>query len=128
MSVLSGAAVDPAAAGPDDGGCGLAREATMSEILTFDEIKARYAPDWVLIGEPQFDEHLNVLAGRVLYHGPDGDEVCLKAREYPRGRYALKFCLYRRICGWKERSSARFSLEFRRDSISKEAGVRRTRN
>jgi hypothetical protein len=47
----------------------------MGEILTFDEIKARYAPDWVRIGEPQFDEHLNVLAGRVLYHGPDGDGV-----------------------------------------------------
>ncbi len=26
------------------------------EVLTIDEIKARYAPDWVLIGDPQTDE------------------------------------------------------------------------
>lgn len=63
----------------------------MSEILTIDEIKARYAPDWVLIGEPETDESLGVRAGRVLFHGPDRDEVGRKAMEYPSGRYALQF-------------------------------------
>jgi hypothetical protein len=63
----------------------------MDEVLTIDEIKARYAPDWVLIGEPETDEHLEVRAGKVLFHGPDGDEVCRKAAEYPPGRYALQF-------------------------------------
>ena len=28
----------------------------MDEILTIDEIQSRYAPEWVLIGEPQTDE------------------------------------------------------------------------
>ena len=63
----------------------------MGEVLTIEEIKARYAPDWVLIGDPQTDENLTLLAGKVLHHGPDRDEVCLKAREYPPGRYALEF-------------------------------------
>ncbi len=63
----------------------------MDEVLTFEEIEARYAPDWVLIGEPQTDEELNLLGGKVLFHSPDQDEVCLKAMEYPPGRYALEF-------------------------------------
>ncbi len=63
----------------------------MDEILTIDEIKARYAPDWVLIGEPETDEALELRAGRVLFHGPDRDAVCRKALEYPPGRYALQF-------------------------------------
>jgi hypothetical protein len=35
----------------------------MDEILTIDEIKACYAPDWVLIGEPETDEALGLRAG-----------------------------------------------------------------
>ena len=61
------------------------------EVLTIAEIKARYAPDWVLIGEPQTDETLGLRAGKVLFHSPDQDEVCRKAMEYPPGRYALRF-------------------------------------
>ena len=61
------------------------------ERLTIDEIKARYAPDWVLIGEPETNEFQQLQAGRVLYHGPDRDEVTLKAMEYPSGRYAVRF-------------------------------------
>ena len=63
----------------------------MNEILTIGEIRERYAPDWVLIGEPETDEGLGLRAGRVLFHGPDRDEVCRKATEYPPGRYALEF-------------------------------------
>ncbi len=63
----------------------------MDEVLTIDEIKARYAPDWVLIGEPETDEMLELQGGKVLFHGPDRDEVCRKAIEYPPGRYALQF-------------------------------------
>jgi hypothetical protein len=66
-------------------------DADMNEILTIDEIKARYAPEWVLVGEPETDEALELQAGRVLFHGPDRDEVCRKAMEYPPGRYALQF-------------------------------------
>jgi hypothetical protein len=63
----------------------------MTEVLTIEQIQARYSPDWVLIGEPQIDEALNVRAGKVLFHSPDHDEVCRKAMAYPDGRYALRF-------------------------------------
>jgi hypothetical protein len=63
----------------------------MNEILTFDEIKARYAPDWVLVGDIQTDDSLVLQSGRVLFHGPDRDEVTRKMMEYPPGRYALEF-------------------------------------
>jgi hypothetical protein len=51
----------------------------MSERLTIEEMKARYAPDWVLIGEPEVDESLEVLSGKVLFHSPVRDEVYQKA-------------------------------------------------
>jgi hypothetical protein len=60
-------------------------------VLTIEEIKARYAPDWVLIGEPETDESLKIVSGKVLFHGPDQDEVCRKAMDYQPGRYALRF-------------------------------------
>jgi hypothetical protein len=63
----------------------------MGELLTIEEIEARYAPEWVLIGDPQTDERLQLRGGKVLFHGLDQDEVCRKAMEYPPGRYALRF-------------------------------------
>jgi hypothetical protein len=63
----------------------------VEELLTIDEIETRFAPDWVLIGEPQTDENLRLRAGKVLFHSPDQDEVCRKAMEFPPGRYALHF-------------------------------------
>lgn len=63
----------------------------MDQLLTIEEIEARFTPDWVLIGEPERDEHLRLRAGKVLFHSPDQDEVCRKAMEYPPGRYALRF-------------------------------------
>ena len=64
----------------------------MDEILTFEEIKARYAPDWVLIGDLVTDDSLEVLYGRVLFHSPDHDEVNRKAKQLKPGRYAVQ-CL-----------------------------------
>jgi hypothetical protein len=43
----------------------------MDEILTIDENRARSAPNWVLIGDPQTDELHHVHAGRILFHSPD---------------------------------------------------------
>ena len=63
----------------------------MNERLTIEEIRERFAPDWVLIGEPETNDLLELQSGRVLFHGPNRDEVTLKAMEYPPGRYALRF-------------------------------------
>jgi hypothetical protein len=63
----------------------------MDEMLTIDEIESRYAPDWVLIGEPQVDEKLSVLGGKVLFHSPDRDEVWRKAGELGLDRTAVRY-------------------------------------
>lgn len=63
----------------------------MDEILSMEEMQARYAPNWVFIGEAQMNERRELLAGKVLIHGLDHDEVCFKAMDYPPGRYALRF-------------------------------------
>jgi hypothetical protein len=56
-----------------------------------EEIKARYAPDWVLIGEPQTNEFQQLLGGKVLFHSPDRDEVYRKAIELRPGFFACRF-------------------------------------
>jgi hypothetical protein len=63
----------------------------MGELLTMDEIKARYAPDWVLIGEPQVDELQRLRAGKVLFHSPDREEVYRKAIDLRPGHFAFRY-------------------------------------
>lgn len=64
----------------------------MTEVLKIEEIKARFSPDWVLIGDLEIDEDLTtVRAGRVIFHDPDRDTVFRKARDYPDGQYAYFF-------------------------------------
>ena len=63
----------------------------MDEVLTIDEIKARYAPDWVLIGEPRTDEFQRLHAGKVLFHSPDREAVYRKAGELQPGHFAFRY-------------------------------------
>jgi hypothetical protein len=63
----------------------------MNELMTFDEIKARYAPNWVLIGEPQTDEYQRLLSGKVLFHSPDREAVYQKAIELQPGFFAFRY-------------------------------------
>ena len=51
----------------------------MRETLTLEEIKTRYPSQWVLIGEPETDDLLEVVAGEVLSHSHDRDEVDRRA-------------------------------------------------
>lgn len=51
----------------------------MNEEMTIAEIESQFESEWVLIQDPRTDEGLNVLAGRVLYHSKDRDEVYRKA-------------------------------------------------
>jgi len=65
----------------------------VTERLTYPEIKARYAPDWVLIGDPVTDDHLEILSGEVLFHSPDRAELgrrMLALRPRP-ARLAVEF-------------------------------------
>jgi hypothetical protein len=63
----------------------------MDEFLTMDQIKARYAPDWVIIAEPQTDDQLEVVRGQVVFHSPDADECWHKAREMNLDRVAVRY-------------------------------------
>jgi len=69
----------------------------MDETLTIDEIEARFAPDWVLIGEPQTDGEQRLLAGKVLFHSPDRDEIYRKATELRLDRIAVRY-----LGGWSD--------------------------
>jgi hypothetical protein len=63
----------------------------MGNVLTLAEIEARYPSEWVLIGDPQTDEQLQVLSGTVLYHSPDRDEFDRKLLELRPRRFALRY-------------------------------------
>jgi hypothetical protein len=60
----------------------------MSEILTLEEMKARFPDEWVLINEPQSTgNRVDDLAGEVVFHSLNRDEVDQKAMELPALRY-----------------------------------------
>ena len=51
----------------------------MTNVMPVEEIKSRFESEWVLIEDPETDENLNVISGRVLHHSKDRDEVYRKA-------------------------------------------------
>ena len=63
----------------------------MGEILTIDEIEKRYAPDWVLINNPQTDEKLELLAGEVISFSKDRDELYRRATELRLDHIAVRY-------------------------------------
>ncbi len=63
----------------------------MKEILTLDEIRSRFRDEWVLLGDPEEAEDLEVISGKVLFHSPDADETYRKAAELRPGRFATIF-------------------------------------
>ena len=63
----------------------------MSEMLTIEEIEARYAPEWVLIAEPQIDDEQRLLGGRVVSTSTESDELYRKATELGLDRIAVRY-------------------------------------
>jgi hypothetical protein len=58
----------------------------MGDVLTVAEIESRYKSEWVLVEDPQTNEALEVLSGKVRFHSKDRDEVYRKAVELrPKG-------------------------------------------
>lgn len=41
--------------------------------MTWDEIERRYDGEWVVIDEPQVTDDLDILGGRVVFHGATRD-------------------------------------------------------
>jgi hypothetical protein len=63
----------------------------MKEVLSFFEIKKRFDSEWVLVGNPETDDELNVKQGIVLWHSKDRDEVYRKAREIHPNHSAILY-------------------------------------
>jgi hypothetical protein len=60
----------------------MAQEANeMGEVISFSEIREQYQSEWVLLEDPETTESLHVMAGKVLWHSKDRDEVYRKAKE-----------------------------------------------
>jgi hypothetical protein len=59
--------------------------------MTIDEIESRYAPDWVLIAEPQTDEMQRLKSGKVIFHSPIRGEVWYKAGELKLDLVAIQY-------------------------------------
>ena len=63
----------------------------MRENLSFSEIKKRFDFEWVLVGDPETDDVLNIKRGIVLCHSKDRDEVYRKAREIHPNHSAILY-------------------------------------
>ena len=63
----------------------------MGERMTRAEIESTFESEYLLLDEPETDEHLKVLAGRVVFHSKDEDEVYRKAAELRLKRVAFLY-------------------------------------
>lgn len=63
----------------------------MSEILTMAEIEKRFDGEWVLIEDVETDEQLEILRGKVTYHGKDKNELHQQAMKSKTKRFASLF-------------------------------------
>lgn len=63
----------------------------MSEILTMEEIEKKFNGEWVLIEDVETDEKLEIVRGRVTYHGGDKNELHRRAMESKTRRFASLF-------------------------------------
>jgi hypothetical protein len=56
--------------------------AISSEVLSLSELTNSFPNEWILLGNPVFDESkLTVLAGIPIYHSQDKKEVCYMGKE-----------------------------------------------
>ncbi|HEX9004130.1 MAG TPA: hypothetical protein VGB07_29730, partial [Blastocatellia bacterium] len=64
-----------------------ATPAIADEVLTIEEIKKKYDSEWVLIADPDTDEHFNLLRGNVVHHNRDRvafDREVLQIPNHPK--------------------------------------------
>lgn len=63
----------------------------MDEVLTIAQIEAQFDSEWILVGDPQTNEALEVQSGKVLWHSKDREEVYRKAVELRPKRSAMLY-------------------------------------
>jgi hypothetical protein len=63
----------------------------MTDMLTVQEMRARFNGEWVLIENPETNQALEVQGGTVLHHSKDRDEVYRQAIALRPARFAVLF-------------------------------------
>jgi len=63
----------------------------MERVMTIGEIESEFDSEWVLVDEPETNEQLEVLKGKVLHHSKDRDEVYRKAVSLHPKRCAIVY-------------------------------------
>jgi len=53
----------------------------MNTIMTYQEMHRELVSEWILVGDPEYSENLEVKRGRVLYHSRSRDDLYKKAVE-----------------------------------------------
>jgi hypothetical protein len=53
----------------------------MSQVMTMAEIEKSFDSEWVLVGDPEFNNRMEVVRGKVLHHSKDKEEVYRKDQE-----------------------------------------------
>jgi hypothetical protein len=57
--------------------------------MTAKQIESRFDNEWILLGDPETDESLEVSKGKLLCHSKDRDEVYRRAVGLRPKRYAI---------------------------------------
>jgi hypothetical protein len=60
-------------------------------IMTLQEMEAEFDSEWILVGDPQTNEALEVVKGTVLCHSKDRDEVYSAAVKLRPKRSAIVY-------------------------------------
>lgn len=63
----------------------------MDDLLTITQIESQFVSEWVLVVDPQTNDALEVLSGKVSWHSKDRDEIYRKAVELRPRRFAVLY-------------------------------------
>ena len=63
----------------------------MDKVMSWQEIEETFNGEWVLIEDPELAPTLDVVAGRVIFHGKDRAEISAKMKELPRMHHAIRY-------------------------------------
>ncbi len=63
----------------------------MGQVMSMQEIRDRFAGEWVLIGYEDLDDDLNVLGGEVLAHSVHRDEIYQRLLSLKEKRIAIEY-------------------------------------
>ena len=63
----------------------------MAEIMTLAEMEEQFKSEWILVEDPETDESLEVIKGRVVCHSANRDEVYRTAVERKPKRSAIVY-------------------------------------